>query len=351
MGYAEFNPNVKKVNLKPKGEVEIVLTTYLSDLRGSVETLSDMIDQKVRVALESTVVTYNVEINALTERQIKTYRVDENGVVSEVKPEGEQMELNLGIPKKEDPIKEVPQEIDRKIVDDFILAMLAPDYPDLPYPFYAWVLELNDGSTYMRIASDYGMSSGKVSELLDEYRSRVAPLAAKWDEWRQNKDETESPKMETPGEEQKGDSTVSEPEGDAPEGDGDSDPDQAGSGLDEEVPDWMTDGHGGGEMDFTDDGSGHESGNPEEELNDYEREIMGEGEISKEALEEFIINQAPTFEDIPFDFPALLKQRKEGSKTWMQIAKEVGVPSSQISSKYSAYKKRVEKLMRDGGAA
>jgi N-glycosylase/DNA lyase len=76
-----------------------------------------------------------------------------------------------------------------------------------------------------------------------------------------------------------------------------------------------------------------------------------EAEISKEALEEFIINHAPIFEDIPFDFPTLLKKRKEESKTWMQIAKEAGVPSSQISSKYSLYKKRVEKLMRDGGAA
>ncbi|WP_187377853.1 hypothetical protein [Paenibacillus senegalimassiliensis] len=78
---------------------------------------------------------------------------------------------------------------------------------------------------------------------------------------------------------------------------------------------------------------------------------MDEVEISKEALEEFIINKAPVFEDIPFDFPTLLKQRKEESKTWMQIAKEAGVPSLQISSKYSAYKKRVEKLMKDGGAA
>ncbi len=139
------------------------------------------------------------------------------------------------------------------------------------------------------------------------------------------------------GLEQEDDSTASEPEGDAPEGNSDSD--QAGSGLDEEVPDWMTDDNS------------QEPGAPEDELTDYEQEIMSEGEISKEALEEFIINRAPVFEDIPFDFPTLLKQRKEESKTWMQIAKEAGVPSSQISSKYSAYKKRVEKLMRDGGAA
>ncbi|MGP0583678.1 hypothetical protein [Paenibacillus timonensis] len=151
--------------------------------------------------------------------------------------------------------------------------------------------------------------------------------------------------------EQEGDS-AGEQEGEAPTGGEDttnSGQSSSENGLDEDLPDWMTRGDGaGGEMDFTENANGQES---EDELTVYEREIMGEVEISKEAIEEFIINQAPIFEDIPFDFPTLLKQRKEESKTWMQIAKEAGVPSSQISTKYSLYKKRVEKLMRDGGAA
>lgn len=155
--------------------------------------------------------------------------------------------------------------------------------------------------------------------------------------------------------EQQGDFAGGEQLGEAPAGGVDAaDPEQAGSenGLGEDLPEWMTDeGNAGREMDFTDNSNSQESDNPEDDLTDYELEIMGEAEISKEALEEFIINQAPTFEDIPFDFPTLLKKRKEESKTWMQIAKEAGVPSSQISSKYSLYKKRVEKLMRDGGAA
>lgn len=100
MSYAEFNPVFKKMNMKPKGEVEIVLTTSLSNLRGSVEALSEMIDQKVVVSLESTIVTYNVQINARTEKPIRSYKVDELGVVAEVKPEGEQAELDLGLPKK-----------------------------------------------------------------------------------------------------------------------------------------------------------------------------------------------------------------------------------------------------------
>ncbi len=180
MSYAEFNPVFKKMNMKPKGEVEIVLSTSLSELRGSVEALSEMIDQKIRVALESTVVTYNVQINARTEKPIRHYKVDESGIVTEVKSEGEQTEMDLGLPKEQDPVKEVPEEISREIVDDFILSLLAPQYDDLPYPFYAWVDRLRLGETYSKLASDFAMSSGKIVELIDEYRSRVAPLAAKW---------------------------------------------------------------------------------------------------------------------------------------------------------------------------
>src|SRR5690606_27595575 len=168
MSYAEFNPSVKKVNLKPKGEVEIILTTSLSDLRGSVETLSNMIDQKVRVALESNVVSYNVQINARTEKPLTTYKVDENGIVSQVQPEGEQMELDLNVPKQKELIKDVPEEIDREIVDEFILALLAPNYDDMPYPFYAWIVRLNEGDTYSKIASDEEMSSGKLVDLIDK---------------------------------------------------------------------------------------------------------------------------------------------------------------------------------------
>src|SRR5690606_16952142 len=67
-------------------------------------------------------------------------------------------------------------------------------YDDMPYPFYAWVSRMvEDGDTYSKIAGELGWSSGKVAELLDEYRARIAPLAAKWDEWRQSKAEQPAP--------------------------------------------------------------------------------------------------------------------------------------------------------------
>lgn len=330
MSYAEFSPNVKKVNLKPKGEVEIVLTTSLSDLRGSVETLSNMIDQKVRVALESNVVSYNVQINARTEKPLTTYKVDENGIVSQVQPEGEQMELDLNVPKQKDQIKDVPEEIDREIVDEFILELLAPDYFDLPYPFLSWVQRLNDGETYSRIASDFALSSGKLVDLIDDYRARVAPLAAKWNEWRENggaaAEVTEQSDEKT---EDQGQLVGSE--GDPVEDD-DSDDDIV---LEDEQQE-------------ADQGA-------EDELNDWEKEIMGDSEppedkeVTADDLDAFILQAKPVFEDIPYDFPELL-QRKKSGETWMKIANSIGTSSGVLASAWTKYRKKV-KEMRNGGAA
>jgi hypothetical protein len=335
MGYTEFNPNVKKVNLKPKGEVEIILTTSLSDLRGSVETLSNMIDQKVRVALESNVVSYNVQINARTEKPLTTYKVDENGIVSQVQPEGEQLELDLNVPKKKDPIKDVPEEIDREIVDEFILALLAPSYDDMPYPFYAWIFRLSEGDTYSQIASVEEMSSGKLVDLIDEYRARVAPLAAKWDEWRQNGGATAEVA------DQSEDKAVDQNQSEADQAD---QADRAEQNSSEDIV--LEDGQQQKPVQAT-----------EDELTDWEKEIMGEtqqpnnddSEPAVEDLDDYILQAKPAFDDIPYDFPSLLVRKKQG-ETWMEIAKSIGTRSGLLSTAWSKYRKKVKEL-RNGGAA
>ncbi|GIO98093.1 hypothetical protein J14TS5_31790 [Paenibacillus lautus] len=140
-----------------------------------------------------------------------------------------------------------------------------------------------------------------------------------------------------------------------------------------------------------------------EELNDYEKEIMGEGstqegselpewmqeqqheekterqemtfedsdkeptadggfdpeeshvsndeEISEDALEQFILKERPSFEDNPLDFPLLLEKRLNEGKTWVEISKIAGIPTSQIQPKWKKYKEMVTKMMKDGGAA
>ncbi|MBU5356115.1 hypothetical protein KQI74_28080 [Paenibacillus barcinonensis] len=192
-------------------------------------------------------------------------------------------------------------------------------------------------------------------------------------------------KIEGQGEEQKDENQAElfdsegnpqEPEGDGAEQDGGgSEAPQEGGGerISEEgagepptddTPDWLNeeggDESGPKEMDFTSEGGEGEPQLPEDsqqvvqtEPPAGDKEVV-KTEIDKEQLEKFILSQRPIFEDIkladaPADFPALLQQRNEG-KTWMEISKEINVPSGQISSKYGAYKKRVTKMMQDGVA-
>ncbi|WP_205628971.1 hypothetical protein, partial [Acinetobacter baumannii] len=88
MPYMELKGLIKKVNLKPNGEKEILLVVSENEMRGKLDSVSEMIGCRVDVSLESLIVNYTVEINAHTEEPMRTYRVDEKGIVHEIKPEG-----------------------------------------------------------------------------------------------------------------------------------------------------------------------------------------------------------------------------------------------------------------------
>ena len=52
-----------------------------------------------------------------------------------------------------------------------------------------------EGESYLKLANELSMSSGQIIEVIDEYRKRVAPLAIKWQEWKEQRPETkEEPK-------------------------------------------------------------------------------------------------------------------------------------------------------------
>ncbi|SEB28044.1 hypothetical protein [Paenibacillus sp. 276b] len=158
--------------------------------------------------------------------------------------------------------------------------------------------------------------------------------------------------------------TVSPTDGEDPGTDPGTDPnDPYGDNDNDDIPDWMKgvdDRPGSKEMDFS-----SEESQGDEQPADEQQEVKQDppagdkdsapAEIGKEELEMFILNQRPIFDDIKFadgpaDFPALLQQRKVEGKTWLEISKEMNIPSSQISSKFNAYKKRVAKMMQDGVA-
>lgn len=211
MAYIEFKPVLKKVNLKPDGKKEIVLEVTDSSLQGKLDSLSEMIDAKVFVSLESMQVNFNVTINAKTNEPVTQYEVDEKGMVQEVKSTFEQMEADLDMPEEKMQTREEKEQADREIIDAFIISGLAPNFEGMPNKLPDIVKRRLEGESYLKLANELNMSSGQIIEVIDEYRKRVAPLAIKWQEWKEQQSETkeESKGEEKPEDTEKG--RISEP--------------------------------------------------------------------------------------------------------------------------------------------
>lgn len=198
MAYIEFKPVLKKVNLKPDGKKEIVLEVTDSSLQGKLDSLSEMIDAKVFVSLESMQVNFNVTINAKTNEPVTQYEVDEKGMVQEVKSTFEQIEADLDMPEEKIQTREEKEQADREIIDAFIISGLAPNFEGMPNKLPDIVKRRLEGESYLKLANELSMSSGQIIEVIDEYRKRVAPLAIKWHEWKEQQPE---PTEETKGKE------------------------------------------------------------------------------------------------------------------------------------------------------
>lgn len=197
MSYIEFKPTLKKVNLKPDGKKEIVLEVTDSSLKGKLDALSDLIDTKVLIALESMQVSFNVTINTKTNEPIQQYEVDNQGSVNEIKPSFEQLEADFDIPEEKIQTREEKEQADREIVDEFIISGLAPSFDGMPNKMPEIVKRRLEGESYLKLANEFDMSSGQIIEVVDEYRTRVAPLAIKWHEWKEKQpDVAEQPKAE-----------------------------------------------------------------------------------------------------------------------------------------------------------
>jgi hypothetical protein len=193
MSYIDFKALVKKVNLKPKGVKEIVLEVSDNGLDGHLDKLSEMIDCRVDVNFESLVVNYNITLNAQTNRPIREYKVDERGVVKELEPAPTQIEADLGLPPEKVKTKEEQEQVDREVIDEFIMNGMSPNFDDLPIFDFANIVKRRlEGESYLKLAAELNISTGKIVEFVDEYRKRVAPLATKWDEWRKGQETSNS---------------------------------------------------------------------------------------------------------------------------------------------------------------
>ncbi|MFN3092773.1 hypothetical protein [Bacillus pumilus] len=193
MSFVNFDGFVKKVNHKPKGVTELVLEISTKELGNSIQNLAEMIDNDVRVEIESDIVRYNVQINANTERPIVNYEVDQSGVVHIAKPESEQLEAELGLPEEKPKIEEKPMEIKREVVDQFIVEGMAPEQEGFPENMADIVKRRIEGESYLKLATELEMSSGAIVDLINDYRAAVAPLAETWWEWKEDQANEASP--------------------------------------------------------------------------------------------------------------------------------------------------------------
>lgn len=310
MAYIEAEGVLVNANMKKGGKllIQIEVTEDLEN-REDYFHLRKMIEKNVRFSLDNLVVAYNVTVNARTNKPIREYKVDDNGVVSEVKSEGEQAEMDLGIPADKVPTKEETEETDRKLIDEFICSGLAPQHEDLPFDFQAILTRFYDGTGYSKIAADLNVTLGELSVMLDEFRKRVAPLAKKWDDWRQGQDTADKPEE-----------TVAEA--------------AAGEVVEFKEPD---------EQD-------ERVNEKQDHIPDKEEKVT---QVGKDELENFILGgYGPAFEDLPYDFKELLTRKCNG-ETWMEIAQSLKISSSKLSADWSEYKKRVKASLdgEENGAA
>ncbi|MCM3206413.1 hypothetical protein [Paenibacillus illinoisensis] len=128
----------------------------------------------------------------------------------------------------------------------------------------------------------------------------------------------------------------------------------------DDIPEWMKDDSQGQsepkEMDFTSEetegeheaAAVHQEGGRTQPAGDPEG---SSDEIYKDALEQYIITERPTFPDMPLDFPNLFEQKRDQGVTWREIANSVGLTSGQFSSKLTKYKERVKEAMAGSGVA
>ncbi|MFD2637712.1 hypothetical protein [Piscibacillus salipiscarius] len=190
MTYANFKALVKKVNLKPKGIQEVVLEVSDVQTRGQLENLASMIDSHAQIEIESSIINYNVTVDAHTRKPLTEYKVDEHGVVQEVK-DPEQLELP-GIPKEEVKTDDEEKQLEKEAIEKFVLSGMAPELDDFPKNFTEIVKRRLEGDSYSKLANELDMNSGKIVEVIEDYFKQIAPLAAKWWEWKQGQNEGES---------------------------------------------------------------------------------------------------------------------------------------------------------------
>ncbi|WP_136604644.1 hypothetical protein [Paenibacillus dokdonensis] len=131
------------------------------------------------------------------------------------------------------------------------------------------------------------------------------------------------------------------------------------AGAESDLPEWMRESNdqkedsGSGEMNFETEKETDQSEKKESTENNGEPDAgaQHDPDIEKSVIEQYILENRPSFPDLPLDFPDLYEKRRNQGLTWGNIAREIGMTTGQLNAKLNKYREAVKKQMIDGGAA
>lgn len=187
MSYANFEAVIKKVNIKPGNKQEIVIEVTNGGLDGQLEVIAEMVDNRIQIELENLMVGYKVEVDKNTKEPLLKYKVDGKGIVAEVN-DSDQIELE-GMPPKQVETEEKEEVIERKAIDAFLLSGLAPSYEGYHKNLVEILQRHAKGESYLKLATEFSMSSHVIVEQANKYRTEVAPLAKGYAEFIESQEE------------------------------------------------------------------------------------------------------------------------------------------------------------------
>lgn len=176
----EFNATVRDKGLGNDDKKKILLEVPISELKGKVEELTQLTNKAVTIQIIPQYYRYTVPFDKSTNAPTQEYVVNNDGTIDFVQKEQTQLEVD---DQGNIDIENRPFEVTKEIVDEFIRAAKSLEFPGHINP-RSVLIRLDDGEPVEEVAEDYEMSAITVLNELEKAREYYAPYAAAWDKKR-----------------------------------------------------------------------------------------------------------------------------------------------------------------------
>lgn len=181
-----FSPELKKVTSKSNGNIEVLMVVSNDSLRGKSDDLWDYLGKTVQVVIHPETYEYSVPYNKQTNKPNIEYVVNQDGTVEVLTEEQTSLDLEDGVAE----IEERQMQVDKDIIDSFIMSAHSLEYPDTISINPRDVLDrVKKGDSITEIAATYEMSEFTLLNQLEIARKEFAPFA---DAWAKNKVEIQN---------------------------------------------------------------------------------------------------------------------------------------------------------------